>query len=168
MRCTIIIIEPSGHNIKYEFITNIENYELKHHVLLRSVVVSLNNVDEQDYEQFEQKLYGFEIVKDNQLITNLFKPKNSSKHEFDYYTPSNFTANGGQFYKTILEGGYDIRTFFAPEMSRVIPVAKNRWFLSHPKSIIDNCIHELKNNQYKLKKPKGRFLKKPIIELDKF
>ena len=46
--------------------------------------------------------------------------------------PSNFTANGGQFYKTILEGGYDIRTF-APEMSRVIPVAKNRWFLSHPK-----------------------------------
>ena len=48
-----------------------------------------------------------------------------------------------------------IRTFFAPEMSRVIPVAKNRWFLSHPKSIIDNCIHELKNNQYKLKKPKG-------------
>ena len=56
---------------------------------------------------------------------------------------------------SILEGGYDIRTFFAPEMSRVIPVAKNRWFLSHPKSIIDNCIHELKNNQYKLKKPKG-------------
>ena len=151
----LIIIEPSGHNIKYEFITNIENYELKHHVLLRSVVVSLNNVDEQDYEQFEQKLYGFEIVKDNQLVTNLFKPENSSKHEFDYYTPSNFTANGGQFYKTILEGGYDIRTFFAPEMSRVIPVAKNRWFLSHPKSIIDNCIHELKNNQYKLKKPKG-------------
>ena len=128
---------------------------MKHHVLLRSVVVSLNDVDEQDYEQFEQKLYGFEIVKDNQLITNLFKPENSSKHEFDYYTPSNFTANGGQFYKTILEGGYDIRTFFAPEMSRVIPVAKNRWFLSHPKSIIDNCIHELKNNQYKLKKPKG-------------
>ena len=59
----LIIIEPSGHNIKYEFITNIENYELKHHVLLRSVEVSLNNVDEQDYEQFEQKLYGFEILK---------------------------------------------------------------------------------------------------------
>ncbi len=151
----LIIVEPSGHNIKYEFVTNIENYELKHHVLLRSVVVSLNNAEEQDYEQFEQKLYGFEIVKDNQLITNLFKPKDSSKHEFDYYTPSNFTANSGQFYKTILEGGYDIRTFFAPEMSRVIPVAKNRWFLSHPKSIIDNCVHELKNNQYKLKKPKG-------------
>ena len=82
------------------------------------------------------------------------KINRSFKDEQDIY-------DGNQFHPIFLlpcerdDRGYDIRTFFAPEMSRVIPVAKNRWFLSHPKSIIDNCIHELKNNQYKLKKPKG-------------
>ena len=40
---------------------------------MRSVVVSLNNADEQDYDQFEQKLYGLEIIQNNQLVTNLFK-----------------------------------------------------------------------------------------------
>lgn len=151
----LIIAEPSGHHLKYEFFTSIYRNEFQHHVILKSLILSLNNQEEEDFEHFEQKLYGFEIIKNNQVITNLLRPKDFSEITFDLLTYDNFTKSRGKFYKTILEGGYDIRTYFFPENSRLIPVARNTWFLNNSKKIIENCILELKKNKSKKVKPKG-------------
>ncbi len=154
----LIIAEPSGHHLKYEFFTSIYKNEFQHHVILKSLILSLNNREEEVFEHFEQKLYGFEVIKNNQLITNLLRPKDSKEITFDLLSYHDFTKSRGKFYKTILEGGYDIRTFFFPENSRLIPVARNTWFLNNSKSIIDNCILELRNNKSKIRKPKGEIM----------
>ena len=152
----VLVSEPSGHTIIYKFYTSSVRQKLRHIVELYSQIANLLDKDIDDYEYFEQKMYGLEVIKNNQLLTKLYRPKDTANDiDFIFETPHDFIADKGKFYEEILLGGYDINTFFFPELSRRIPISENHGYRVYAQDLMRFCVYELLRTNAKRKKPKG-------------
>ena len=128
----------------YSAIFEDEN-NISHMIMLEGEHVAPNGPDTnyEDIEKIGLYIQGFEIIKNNELLTKVSRGKRQKK-KLKIETDQNFLLAGGIVLKEFFSGNYDLKVEFIKNLPVHIPVPKNTHYNKQKAELIDNCILELR------------------------
>jgi len=127
----------------YSAIFEDEN-NISHMIMLEGEHVAPNGPDTnyEDIEKIGLYIQGFEIIKNNELLTKVSRGKRQKK-KLKIETDQNFLLAGGSVLKEFYAGNYNLNVEFLKDLPVHIPVPKNEHYNDQKAELIENCILEL-------------------------
>ena len=128
----------------YSAIFKDEN-NISHMIMLEGEHVAPNgpNTNYEDIDKIGLYIKGFEIIKNNEILTKVSRGKRQKK-KLKIETNQNFLLAGGTLLKEFFSGNYDLKVEYIKNLPVHIPVPKNIHYNKQKVDLIDDCILELR------------------------
>ena len=140
-------LDYTGTKVKISLYSAIfeDEKKLSHMIMLEGEHVAPDGPDTayEDVEKIGLYVQGFEIIKNNDLLTKVVRENRQNK-KLKVETDQNFLQAGGFVLKEFFAGDYGLNVEFLKNLPVHIPVPKNNYYNKQKAELIDNCILELR------------------------
>ena len=140
-RVELAAIDYTGTKVKISLYSAIfgDEKDISHMIMLEGEHVAPDGRDTayEDVEKLGLYVQGFEIIKNNDLLTKVVRENQQSK-KLKVETDQNFLQAGGFVLKEFFAGDYDLNVEFLKNLPDHIPVPKNKHYNKQKAELIDN------------------------------